>query len=126
MHWNSAFHQCLLLLKSSLMYRIQFEAITHQLYACIIQQGLLFLWELVLIRKQLLVRFLKNVLQSLLATSVPTQHSFMCKKNSLQLHHMWVCFRCAPQRAEEHSQHYQSTTSTITFEGKAQGPPCTP
>lgn len=33
MHGDSAFHQCLLLLKSSLMYRIQFEGMTHRLCA---------------------------------------------------------------------------------------------
>lgn len=96
------------------------------LHPCITQQGLLFFGELVLLRKQLLVKFLNNVLQSLLATSVLSQHSFMCKKSSLQWHHMWVCCRRAPQRAAELSQHHQSITSTTTFEGQAQGPPCAP
>lgn len=79
------------------------------LHPCITQQGLLFLWELVLLRKQPLVpavRFLSSVLQSLLATSVLTQHSSMCNKSSLQLHHTWACCRRAPQRAAEHSQHH--------------------
>lgn len=36
MHGNSAFHQCLLLLKSSLMYRTQCEAVTHWLCAALL------------------------------------------------------------------------------------------
>ena len=44
---------------------------------------------MVLLRKQTLVsavRFLNNGLQSLVATSVPTQHSFMLKKYSQALY----------------------------------------
>lgn len=66
MHGNSAFHQCLLLPKSSLMYRIQFEAMTHWLCAAPLYNTARAsaFGELVLLRKQLLVKFLNNVLQS--------------------------------------------------------------
>lgn len=57
-------------------------------------KGLLLLWEVVLLRKQTLVSvvtFLNNGLQSLVATSVPTHHSFVLKKNSWALHNCIAC-----------------------------------